>query len=101
MDRLIDSIRMAIQSGETVIDETAPSITPDHLPAVRGSRITAYVSIMNGCFNRCSYCIVPYVRGPIVNRAANAIISEIQTLAQSGWREVTLVGHNVQQYRVD
>ena len=98
VDRLIDSIRMAIQSGETVIDETAPSITPDHLPAVRGSRITAYVSIMNGCFNRCSYCIVPYVRGPIVNRAANAIISEIQTLAQSGWREVTLVGHNVQQY---
>ena len=66
-------------------------------PATQG-RATAYVTIMKGCDNVCSFCIVPKLRGPEVYRPFSEIIKEIRTLVAGGVREVTLLGQNVNSY---
>ena len=67
----------------------------------RKYKYTSFVAISRGCDNFCSYCVVPYVRGPERHRAVNQIIKEIQLLAQSGCKEVTLIGQNVNSYKYD
>ena len=66
---------------------------------VRQSSFQAFVAIMLGCDNFCSYCVVPYVRGPEESRPPDEVANEVERLAQSGARQITLLGQNVDSYQ--
>ena len=70
----------------------------EDLPIKRESGIKASVTIMNGCNNFCTYCIVPYVRGRERSRMPKDIIQEVEELAKAGYKEITLLGQNVNSY---
>jgi len=81
---------------EDIIDIDGEII--EGLPIRRDDNIKASVAIMNGCNNFCTYCIVPYVRGRERSRKAEDIITEVEILAKEGYKEITLLGQNVNSY---
>ncbi len=71
------------------------------IPMVRQNALKAWVSVMYGCNNFCSYCIVPYVRGRERSRRPEDILAEVRELAQAGYKDITLLGQNVNSYGKD
>lgn len=94
----------AASRGEKAVNvELSTSETyADVIPARIGSlRISGFISIMRGCNNFCSYCIVPYTRGRERSRSPRSILAELADLRERGFREVTLLGQNVDSYRFE
>lgn len=89
-------------AGEVEVDTSEPyeGFSTD-LPSVRAEAYHAWVPIMTGCNNFCSYCIVPYVRGRERSRAMEDVVAEVEHLVADGVREVTLLGQNVNSYGRD
>lgn len=93
----------AVQSGEgrVIQVDLGPGSVREDLPVRRASDLKAWVTIIQGCNNFCSYCIVPYVRGRERSRQPERIAAEVGELAAGGVREVTLLGQNVNSYGHD
>ena len=100
MQNLPEDIYNAIVKNEKVKDVIdIDGEIYEGLPIKRNSKYRASVTIMYGCNNFCSYCIVPYVRGRERSRKPERILEEVEELAKEGYKEITLLGQNVNSYK--
>jgi tRNA-2-methylthio-N6-dimethylallyladenosine synthase len=102
LHRLPEMISAKQASGKAQVDISFPEIEKfDHLPPPRVEGATAFLSIMEGCSKYCSFCVVPYTRGEEVSRPFADILLEAAQLAAAGVKEITLLGQNVNAYRME
>jgi tRNA-2-methylthio-N6-dimethylallyladenosine synthase len=98
---LLELLRRSQLEGPQMDVREYTEVFPSALPALREGRHSAWVSVSVGCDNRCTFCIVPLVRGPQRSRPLGDILAEVQSLAARGVVEVTLLGQNVNTYGRD
>ncbi|MGD8495686.1 MAG: tRNA (N6-isopentenyl adenosine(37)-C2)-methylthiotransferase MiaB [Gemmatimonadales bacterium] len=98
--RMIDDIRLGdVARGQLLLALDADENYED-LATVRREGVTAWVTVQRGCDHRCTFCIVPYVRGPEKNREPAAVLAEVADAVEAGFTEVTLLGQTVNSYRL-
>ncbi|MBI5815769.1 MAG: tRNA (N6-isopentenyl adenosine(37)-C2)-methylthiotransferase MiaB [Nitrospinae bacterium] len=97
VEKLPSLLKKFEETGRPQVDVSAES-DYDEYPMKRESAVSAWVSIMRGCGNHCSYCIVPSTRGAEQSRPMESILAEIRDLAEKGYKEITLLGQNVNSY---
>lgn len=90
-----------VEQGQQVVATEAIDILEDITKPRRDSRVTAWVNVIYGCNEHCTYCVVPQVRGKEQSRRPEAIKQEIMGLAEQGYKEVTLLGQNIDAYGRD
>ena len=99
LHRLPEMLNRYQETKRAQVDIRFPEIEKfDHLAAPKARGATAFVSIMEGCSQYCSYCVVPYTRGEEISRPLADVLIEVATLASQGVKEVTLLGQNVNAY---
>ena len=98
LPKLINDVDAGLKAANVILSEEE---TYANIPPVRinTNGVSAFISIMRGCQNYCSYCVVPYTRGKERSRNPESIVKEAQQLFNDGYREVTLLGQNVNSYR--
>ena len=89
------------ERGHIVDTQLGETELPDDVPVARGGKFSAWVPIMYGCNNFCTYCIVPYVRGRECSRLPEDVVNEVREAVAQGYTEVTLLGQNVNSYGKD
>ena len=99
LPQLLAQVRSEVGSRRSEVELSTTETYADIEPVRLGSNgISAYISIMRGCQNYCSYCVVPYTRGRERSRDPKTIVDEAKSLFEKGYREVTLLGQNVNSY---
>ena len=100
--RFPELLYSVLMTGKRVfaVEDSAGAIA-EGIPVVRSNNLKAWVSVMYGCNNFCSYCIVPYVRGRERSRRPEEIIEEVRGLIAAGYKDITLLGQNVNSYGKD
>jgi tRNA-2-methylthio-N6-dimethylallyladenosine synthase len=101
LPHLLDLLRRSEEEGPQMDVREYTELFPSALPAAREDDFRAWVSIATGCDNACTFCIVPFVRGPQRSRAIGDVLAEVQGLAARGVVEITLLGQNVNTYGRD
>ncbi|MCE5316160.1 MAG: tRNA (N6-isopentenyl adenosine(37)-C2)-methylthiotransferase MiaB [Parachlamydia sp.] len=95
LDEVLSTGKQTIRTDDQFTEEL------DYLGAKRDDPVKAHVSIIRGCDKFCTYCVVPYTRGPEVSRHPDNIVEECRQLVEKGYKEITLLGQNVNSYGKD